>query len=99
MSQQAVPLTAAVLSPPYVSPAHLIEALRQEGHAAVSPEGVSALSQCSLTELDAVGAGWQDLPSDDYLKDGGRYRRRRHSCFIVEGDQVTQAAHRAHWQP
>ncbi len=92
-------VSAIVLSPPYVSPAHLIDALRQEGHAALSPQGVSELAQCDPQELDALGAGWRGLPSDDYLKDGGRYRRRRHSCFIVEDDRVVQAEHRAHWQP
>ena len=34
-----------------------------------------------------------------YLRDGGRYRRRRHSCFVVDGDDVAQVPHRAHWQP
>jgi hypothetical protein len=42
---------------------------------------------------------WDALPPDQHLKDGGRYRRRRHSCFVVEGEAVTQVAHRAHWQP
>ena len=31
-------------------------------------------------------------------QDGGRYRHRRHSCFLVEGGEVVQAPHRAHWQ-
>lgn len=44
-------------------------------------------------------ADWADLPPDDFLKDGGRYRRRRHACFIVDGTTVSQVAHRAHWQP
>jgi hypothetical protein len=47
----------------------------------------------------ALRPSWDDLPPDAYLKDGGRYRRRRHSCFVVEGPQVAQAPHRAHWQP
>jgi hypothetical protein len=33
------------------------------------------------------------------LKDGGRYLKRRHSCFVVQGSVVTQVPHRAHWQP
>ncbi|MBX9834261.1 MAG: 2OG-Fe dioxygenase family protein, partial [Burkholderiaceae bacterium] len=27
------------------------------------------------------------------------YRRRRHACFVVQGGQVQQVPHRAHWQP
>ena len=34
-----------------------------------------------------------------YLRDGGRYRRRRHACFVVGGDEVAPVPHRAHWQP
>jgi hypothetical protein len=42
---------------------------------------------------------WHDLPPDLHLKDGGRYRRRRHGCFVVQGDAVESVPHRAHWQP
>lgn len=41
---------------------------------------------------------WGDLPPDRYLRDGGRYRRRRHACFVCEGDRVERSPHRAHWQ-
>ena len=62
-------------------------------------DGVSALSGCSAQALQALRSAWSDLPPDNYLKDGGHYRRRRHACFVVNGDSVTQAPHRAHWQP
>ena len=42
---------------------------------------------------------WDDLPPDRYLRDGGRYRRRRHGCFVIEGSRVDAVPHRAHWQP
>jgi hypothetical protein len=42
---------------------------------------------------------WNGLAPDKYLKDGGKYRQRRHSSFVVEGDAVQPAPHRAHWQP
>ena len=57
------------------------------------------LAGCRLEDLLALRPRWDDLPPDNYLKDGGHYRRRRHSCFVVQGDEVTQAPHRAHWQP
>jgi hypothetical protein len=44
-------------------------------------------------------AHWNQLPPDPHLRDGGRYRRRRHGCFVVEGTSVAAAPHRAHWQP
>ncbi len=49
--------------------------------------------------MESIKADWADLPLDNYLKDGGRYRRRRHSSFIVEQKAVTQVNHRAHYQP
>lgn len=42
---------------------------------------------------------WDDLPPDRYLRDGGRYRRRRHGSFVVEGNECRLVPHRAHWQP
>ena len=62
-------------------------------------DGVSALSGCSTQALQALVSAWSDLPADHFLKDGGHYRRRRHSCFVVKEGAVTQVPHRAHWQP
>jgi hypothetical protein len=42
---------------------------------------------------------WDELPPDRHLRDGGRYRRRRHGCFVVDGAAVAAVPHRAHWQP
>jgi hypothetical protein len=39
------------------------------------------------------------LPPDNHLKDGGRYRRRRHGSMVVTADSVQPVPHRAHWQP
>jgi len=87
------------LSPAYTYPDQVTTQLRQQGYAVLSPQGVSALSGCALEDLETLRASWYDLPPDDYLKDGGRYRKRRHSCFVLEGDRIVQAPHRAHWQP
>src|SRR5205814_1868440 len=43
---------------------------------------------------------WNRLPPDQHLRDGGHYRFRRHSCFVVErGGTLSQVPHRAHYQP
>src|ERR1035437_783017 len=81
------------------TPSDLGAVLRQQGYAVLDAHGVCAMSACPLNELAALRPLWADLPPDKFLKDGGRYRRRRHSCFIVEDSQVTQVPHRAHWQP
>jgi len=71
--------------------------------------GYAVLDAASLSRLAGVATGafahwlplWDDLPPDTFLKDGGRYRRRRHGCFVVTpGTGALQAMpHRAHWQP
>ena len=86
-------------APPFTALADLTGALRTSGYALLRPDDVCTLSHCTLAELDALAASWDDLPPDNYLKDGGRYRRRRHACFIEHGDLLEQTPHRAHWQP
>ena len=85
--------------PPFISVDRLLGQMRQLGYAVLDPQGVCQLVDCRRDELLALGPSWNDLPPDNYLKDGGHYRRRRHSCFVVDGQAVTQSPHRAHWQP
>ena len=88
-----------MLAPPLTPPGELAQHLLSRGYAVLDAAAVSDLAQVPLSSLQAWEAGWNNLPPDNYLKDGGRYRRRRHASFIVEGERVTRVAHRAHWQP
>jgi hypothetical protein len=92
-------MTDSSLTPPAILPSELDRSLKQQGYAVLNAASVCELAGCSDVDLQALHPFWGNLPSDAYLKDGGRYRRRRHSCFVVEGERVTQAPHRAHWQP
>lgn len=74
-------------------------ALRSQGHAVLDARGLCALTSNALPDLDRLRPSWEHLPLDEYLRDGGRYRRRRHSCFVVEHGRATLVPHRAHWQP
>ncbi len=87
------------LSPPVTPPAELLTVLRERGYAILSRAGLCERVGTSAAELDALRPAWEALPPDTYLRDGGRYRSRRHSCFVVEGTEVTPMPHRAHWQP
>ena len=73
--------------------------LARQGYAVLSASQVAQLSGASLATLQGWCPGWEQLPPDAYLRDGGRYRRRRHSCFVVQGNAVEQVPHRPHWQP
>lgn len=86
-------------SAPSVPVDRLIPLLREQGYAVLAPSGLAELAHCALSDFDALKPGWDRLPADTYLRDGGRYRRRRHSCFVIEGGCLRQAPHRAHWQP
>ncbi|TWI64409.1 hypothetical protein IP91_03179 [Pseudoduganella lurida] len=86
------------MAPDFTPPDQVTHALRTQGWALLAPDEVAALSGTPLAQLRALAASWDDLELDNYLKDGGRYRRRRHSCFIQREDELAQTAHRAHWQ-
>ena len=88
-----------LLAPPLTPPAALDATLQSLGSAVLGSADVCTLSGVGLAALQAWTPLWNDLPPDAYLRDGGRYRFRRHSSFVVSGDTVTQAPHRAHWQP
>lgn len=86
-------------TPIFTPLAKAAEALRHDGYALLQPQDVAALAGLPLQRLNALIPSWDQLALDNYLKDGGRYRRRRHSCFVQDGARVDQTEHRAHWQP
>ena len=92
-------MTTTFSPPALVNPKQLGDVLRAQGYAVLDPVSFAQLAGLDLAELKDLNSQWNALPPDTYLKDGGRYRRRRHSCFVVEGAQVTQVTHRPHWQP
>jgi len=87
------------LAPLFSEPARLRDTLQSTGQAALSPDAMNTLLHAEPGALLALRPSWNALPPDAYLRDGGRYRKRRHSCFVVTGDFVLQVPHRAHWQP
>ena len=84
--------------PPLSDERRMLDDVRARGFAVLPAAGLAGLTDTDLDDLRRFGPGWDDLPEDGYLRDGGRYRRRRHSCLVVDGDAVRQAPHRAHWQ-
>jgi hypothetical protein len=83
--------------------AHLdgLASLAGQGYALLPPRSLEALCGVHGSDLDALRSSWNDLPRDTYLRDGGKYRYRRHSCYTYEPSaKVLHAVpHRAHWQP
>jgi hypothetical protein len=89
--------------PPLTSAGDLAPQLASAGWAVLDAAGLRAVA-AAVQPAAPHGSGelarhWNDLPADRYLRDGGRYRRRRHGSFVIEGESLRPVAHRAHWQP
>ena len=85
--------------PPLTALSDLDAQLRSAGYAVLDAASLTRLTDVALQQLQAWHRFWDDLPPDAHLRDGGRYRRRRHGSFIVDGVSVSAVPQRAHWQP
>lgn len=88
-----------MLSPPVTPPSQVDAVLQRQGHAVLDAAGLCETLGATPAQLDRWRPHWDRLPPDEHLRDGGRYRRRRHGCWVVEGASVRAVPHRAHWQP
>ena len=87
-----------ILTPSTVNATELHNAVMHKGYAVLSAASVAEWADFPLHELQALSPSWDNMPPDNYLKDGGRYRRRLHSSFVFEHNKLSQVPHRAHWQ-
>jgi hypothetical protein len=92
-------MSIVTLTPTFTSLAQLAPALQNQGYAVLRNADLAALSGASLAEFDALKDSWNYLPPDAFLKDGGRYRSRRHASFIIREAHIELVSHRAHYQP
>lgn len=89
------------LPPPLTALSDLDAQWQGSGYAVLDAASLARLAELPEAAMTAWAPLWDDLPPDGFLKDGGRYRRRRHGCLVVRPDQGTAELkpHRAHWQP
>lgn len=86
--------------PPLTALQDLPRQLHSAGFAVLTAQALARRCGVDASALHRLQSWWGDLRPDPHLRDGGRYRRRRHGSFVVQtGGPVTQAPHRAHWQP
>ncbi|MGH8309992.1 MAG: 2OG-Fe dioxygenase family protein [Steroidobacteraceae bacterium] len=78
----------------------VVRKFRREGYALLSPADSCEVLTLDIAALEPLRESWERLTRDAYLLDGGRYRSRRHSCFVHElaSDALRAVPHRAHWQ-
>jgi hypothetical protein len=92
-------MSDVVLTPQWTECEMWTSQLRTHHAVALAPRSALRAFDCPSEVAKGWQPLWNDLPPDQYLKDSGRYRHRRHSSFVVHSDRVEQAPHRAHWQP
>lgn len=86
------------LKPPLTSAKELAQGLRTDGFVVASAETVAELAHVPVDDLQSLSQYWEGLPRDPYLKDGGRYRFRRHASYEIKKETLDLVPHRAHWQ-
>jgi hypothetical protein len=75
------------------------QALATQGFAHVPAAEMRRLfEQAGLLDWPSFADSWNDLGMDQYMADGGRYRRRRHAAFSVSGAGARRKAHQPHYQ-
>ena len=91
-------MTNAALAPLLTPAKELSEALRTQGYVVASAQAVAEISGVGVASLENLKQFWEGLPRDPYLKDGGRYRFRRHASYEIKDQHLHLVPHRAHWQ-
>ena len=91
-------MSISPLNPPLTSAKELAAGLRTDGYVVASAETVAELAHVTVADLQSLSQYWEDLPRDPYLKDGGRYRSRRHASYEIKKEVLDLVPHRAHWQ-
>jgi hypothetical protein len=86
----------------------LVARIRQAGFCFVPAEQAQAWLMAedaqALSDWDRFAASWEDMPQDQYMADGGHYRRRRYATLSATavpcsaGGGIQLQAHRPHFQ-
>jgi hypothetical protein len=79
----------------------LARQIAQNGFTLVGPTMMRGLlgARGVPANADAFAASWNDLPRDEYMADGGHYRRRRHAVYTADAEGgITRAVHQPHYQ-
>ena len=93
------PMPESGFAPPFNRLAERDDALASNGFVLLDGPEVLNWLGASPAELSGLHEAWNRLPPDPHLLDGGRYRRRRHACYIVNPHHAERQPPRPHWQP
>lgn len=79
----------------------IVQEMQARGFCLIAPAQLNAVTGIAPVALDPLRPSWETLPRDAYLRDGGRYRSRRHASYVqaIADHTLSYVPHRAHWQP
>lgn len=79
--------------------ANIATVIRRDGYAFVAAPDMQALLQDrGLRDWKSFARSWDDLGTDLYMADGGRYRRRRYAAFATTANGIVRKPHQPHYQ-
>lgn len=78
-----------------------VATLWQQGFVRLQPATSLALAGVDAAAFARMSRHWDELPADPHLRDGGRYRYRRHASLRLDrdGQRILERIERPHWQP
>lgn len=77
----------------------LVTSLLRDGHARASARLMAQLVPAlSAAKWRSFARTWDDLALDLFMRDRGRYRRRRYAAYRVTEGQASRLPHRPHFQ-
>lgn len=73
--------------------------MARDGFARVqAPQMRRLIGEDALADWAAYAQSWNDLAIDEYMADGGRYRRRRYAVLEAAPGVVSRQVHQPHFQ-
>lgn len=63
-----------------------------------APHFRSLAGEAALADWSTFAQSWDRLEMDEYMRDGGRFRRRRFARFLATGGTLTREPHGPHFQ-
>jgi hypothetical protein len=78
----------------------LADAIGSRGFVLIDATAMHRLLGADISQIEAAvfADSWNDLPLDEYMADGGRYRRRRHAVYLAEAGGLTRQPDQPHYQ-
>jgi hypothetical protein len=76
----------------------LNRSLHAEGFVVMASQQMRSLLGWTPDSWATFSAAWDNLGSDRFMADGGRYRSRRHATFAARNREAVRAAHQPHFQ-